>query len=265
MKSRKQKQAENPSGGRRRQRPATIRQRTEPDPVDVALGDTDTDGRTDTTSPSATTTATAATPTTDVGGSDSDNRHDGSPGDDRQRQPTPAGPTPAAATATTDTTARPATPTTDTDTSAPTPTRVAAPPTAPPPTRSDAATAEAGEPMKSVSYSLPPSLIERVRAAQWHTQLKPDGHHNVSELVRRVLLAEVERLEREHNAGTPFPRVERLPTGPSPRGAVRGAQIRAARRGRSDAGEAQEQPAGEAASTRRGVTQNPASEGGAVR
>lgn len=108
-------------------------------------------------------------------------------------------------------------------------------PTAAPPTAPDVMSPLGGESMKSASFSLPPSLIERVRAAQWHTQLKPDGHHNVSELVRRVLLEEVERLESTYNRGRPFPRVEKLRSGPSPRGAARGAQIRASNRRRNQA------------------------------
>ncbi|MGW5679222.1 hypothetical protein ACWEV4_29780 [Streptomyces sp. NPDC003860] len=130
----------------------------------------------------------------------------------------------------------------------------------------------AGESMKSASFSLPPSLIERVRAAQWHTQLQPDGHHNVSELVRTVLLGEVLRLEDRHNGGRPFPRVERLRSGPSPQGAMRGAQLRASRRRQEeppaqpfDAGdEGQGQVHGGPCDEGAERT-NPASEGGAAR
>lgn len=78
------------------------------------------------------------------------------------------------------------------------------------------------EAMKSASFSLPPSLIARVRAAQWHTQVRPDGHHNVSEMVRKTLIAEVERLEQKYNRGRPFAVVDKLRTGPSPQGAKRG-------------------------------------------
>ena len=86
------------------------------------------------------------------------------------------------------------------------------------------------EAMKSTSFSLPPSLVGRMRAAQWHTQLHKDGHRNLSEFVRAVIEKEVLRLERKHNGGEPFPAVEKLPTGPSPEGARRGADLRALQR-----------------------------------
>ncbi|MDI3390172.1 hypothetical protein QIS99_28860 [Streptomyces sp. B-S-A8] len=82
------------------------------------------------------------------------------------------------------------------------------------------------EAMKSASFSLPPSLLARMRAAQWRTQLRPDGHHNLSEMVRITLTAEVERLEAKYNRGRPFEKVEKLRTGPSPQGAKRGGQLR---------------------------------------
>ncbi|MDJ0345907.1 hypothetical protein QMK19_35325 [Streptomyces sp. H10-C2] len=86
------------------------------------------------------------------------------------------------------------------------------------------------EPVKSHSFSLPDSLMARLRAAVWHTQTKEDGYENASQLVREVLADEIERLEAKYNRGRPFPSVGRLRTGPSPEGAVRGAQIRAANR-----------------------------------
>ncbi|WP_425585546.1 hypothetical protein [Streptomyces lunalinharesii] len=50
-------------------------------------------------------------------------------------------------------------------------------------------------------------------------------------MVRDLLAAEVERLEATYNAGRPFPLVEgRLPSGPGPEGAARGAQLRARNR-----------------------------------
>ncbi|MFC9431483.1 hypothetical protein [Streptomyces sp. NPDC056987] len=91
------------------------------------------------------------------------------------------------------------------------------------------------EAVKSTSFSLPPSLIARLRSAQWHTQVQPDGYYNISELVRHVINNEVTRLERAYNGGQPFPAVGRLSTGPSPRGAVRGAEIRALNRQRKTA------------------------------
>ncbi|MFE0107082.1 hypothetical protein [Streptomyces sp. NPDC059009] len=84
--------------------------------------------------------------------------------------------------------------------------------------------------MKSASFSLPPSLLGRMRAAQHHTQLKPDGFHNLSELVRESIEETVEYLEKTYNRGRPFPAVEKLRTGPSPTGAARGAQVRARNR-----------------------------------
>ncbi|MFF2902712.1 hypothetical protein [Streptomyces sp. NPDC057966] len=86
------------------------------------------------------------------------------------------------------------------------------------------------EEMKSRSFSLPPSLIARLRSAQWHTQLEADGHSNLSALARAAIDREVTRLEKRYNAGRPFPVIEVLPTGPSPQGAQRGARIRAHRR-----------------------------------
>ncbi|GAA0617346.1 ParB family protein [Streptomyces crystallinus] len=99
------------------------------------------------------------------------------------------------------------------------------------PVQSSGPVAPPAEAVRSTSFSIPPSLVARVRSAQWHTQTQPDGHHNVSELVRRVLEAEAERLEQRYNHGLPFPLVQgRLRTGPSPEGAVRGARIRAQKR-----------------------------------
>ncbi|MEU6460173.1 hypothetical protein [Streptomyces sp. NPDC047065] len=98
--------------------------------------------------------------------------------------------------------------------------------------RRAAETPAPGEPeqMKTSSYTLPPSLIARMRAAQWHTLQRPDGHRNLSEMVRILVDREVDRLERKYNDGKPFPAVTRLPTGPSPDGAARGAELRALKR-----------------------------------
>lgn len=84
--------------------------------------------------------------------------------------------------------------------------------------------------MRPISFTMPPSLIGRLRAAQHHTQLKSDGFHNMSELVRAAVDETVTYLEQTYNRGRPFPPVEKLRTGPSPAGAVRGAQVRARKR-----------------------------------
>lgn len=49
-----------------------------------------------------------------------------------------------------------------------------------------------------------PEIQERIRRAQFWTQTSDDGYRTLSDLVEAVLLAEAERLEREHNAGEPF-------------------------------------------------------------
>ncbi|MGW5119195.1 hypothetical protein ACWEQ8_27685 [Streptomyces noursei] len=73
--------------------------------------------------------------------------------------------------------------------------------------------------------------MARARSAQWHTNTRPDGYQTVSAMVRDLLAAEVARLEATYNEGQPFPRVEgRLPSGPGPEGAARGAQLRARNR-----------------------------------
>ncbi|MDF2260944.1 ParB family protein [Streptantibioticus ferralitis] len=88
--------------------------------------------------------------------------------------------------------------------------------------------------MKPQTYSMTEPLIERLKSAVWHTIQKPDGYHNVSQLVRAAVDQEVTRLEAKYNHGRPFPKVTtRLPTGPSPEGAMRGAQIRARNRRRA--------------------------------
>ncbi|AWN32596.1 hypothetical protein [Streptomyces sp. NEAU-S7GS2] len=88
---------------------------------------------------------------------------------------------------------------------------------------------------KNFSFSLPPSLVARTRSAQWHTNSRPDGHQTVSAMVRKLIDAEVERLEKKYNRGRSWPPVEgRLPSGPGPEGAVRGAQLRARNRRRKE-------------------------------
>ena len=64
---------------------------------------------------------------------------------------------------------------------------------------------------RSVSYSLPAALHTRLKAAWWATRELPDGAPTLSALVERIFLAHIVSLEREHNAGDPFP--------PAPRGA----------------------------------------------
>ncbi|WP_433860290.1 ParB family protein [Streptomyces kronopolitis] len=107
------------------------------------------------------------------------------------------------------------------------------------PADSERAQDEQAERAKNYSFTLPPSLMARTRSAQWHTNSQPDGHQTVSAMVRTLIRAEVERLEKEYNRGRPWPPVEgRLPSGPGPEGAVRGAQIRARNRQRKE----QQQP-----------------------
>lgn len=91
-------------------------------------------------------------------------------------------------------------------------------------------TSDSDEPMRSRSFSFNDSLFARLRSAVHYTQIQQDGYPNVSALVRAVVRAEVERLEDAHNRGRPFPPVERLRTGPSPEGAMRGARLRARRK-----------------------------------
>ncbi|MEU3356117.1 hypothetical protein [Streptomyces sp. NPDC037389] len=87
------------------------------------------------------------------------------------------------------------------------------------------------EGVRNYSFTFPPSLMRRLRSAQWHTLQNPDGHQTVSGLVRAVVAEEVARLEDTYNGGLPFPEVEgRLPPGPGPAGAQRGAAIRAINR-----------------------------------
>ncbi|MFK8851171.1 hypothetical protein [Streptomyces sp. Ac-502] len=82
--------------------------------------------------------------------------------------------------------------------------------------------------MRQFSYTLAPSLVERMKAAIKHTAHRPDGSPNQSALVRAVILREVKRLEARYNHGRPFPRVEgRLTSGPDSSAAVRGARLRA--------------------------------------
>ncbi|MFJ2819086.1 hypothetical protein [Streptomyces sp. NPDC087294] len=84
--------------------------------------------------------------------------------------------------------------------------------------------------MTNRSFYMPRGLIARMTSAQTHTRLKPDGYDNLSELVRAVAEKEVVRLEEKYNGGRPFPKVERLPSGPSRAGALRGAELRALNR-----------------------------------
>jgi hypothetical protein len=61
-----------------------------------------------------------------------------------------------------------------------------------------------------VSYDLPVELVDRVRAATVALSGPPE-RLTLAGLVERALEAEVERLEREHNKGKPFPKpAERL-------------------------------------------------------
>ncbi|BBG20759.1 hypothetical protein RVR_P2101 (plasmid) [Actinacidiphila reveromycinica] len=91
------------------------------------------------------------------------------------------------------------------------------------------------ESVRTRSFSMPDSLYARLRAAVWHTMQRSDGYYNLSQLVCEAVDAEVSYLETRYNRGRPFPVVGRLPSGPSPQGAVRGAQIRAERRAQARA------------------------------
>jgi Centromere-binding protein ParB C-terminal len=82
------------------------------------------------------------------------------------------------------------------------------------------------------SFHLSRQVLERARAAAQYLSGLPgaDGPTTISELVERALRRELERLEREHNEGLPFPAVRgRMRTGPGAAGAER---IRRAQRAR---------------------------------
>lgn len=68
------------------------------------------------------------------------------------------------------------------------------------------------------SFYLSRDLVDRARAAVHATGQQPDEAYNLSELVGRVLLAEVRRLEESYNGGLPFPHVDSVPSGPGPAG-----------------------------------------------
>jgi hypothetical protein len=71
------------------------------------------------------------------------------------------------------------------------------------------------------SFYLPRDLVDRARAAVRATSGAPDEAYNLSELVGRVLAAEVRRLEQRYNDGNPFPPVDSVPPGPGPAGVER--------------------------------------------
>ena len=82
------------------------------------------------------------------------------------------------------------------------------------------------------SFHLSRQILERARAAAYWLSRRPGdaGPTTISELVESALRQEVERLEQEHNEGTPFPAVVgRMRTGPGAAGAER---IRRAQRAR---------------------------------
>jgi Centromere-binding protein ParB C-terminal len=84
------------------------------------------------------------------------------------------------------------------------------------------------------SFYLSRDLVDRARAAVFATMREPGEAYNVSQLVGRGLEAEVRRLEQTYNAGTPFPHVHHVPSGPSPEGVERiRAGVTAPRRRRS--------------------------------
>jgi hypothetical protein len=87
------------------------------------------------------------------------------------------------------------------------------------------------------SFHLSRQVLERARAAAQYLSQRPgsDGPTTISELVERALRRELERLEREHHGGLPFPAVRgRMRTGPGAAGAER---IRRAQRARHRTGD----------------------------
>ncbi|MGW2865627.1 ParB family protein [Streptomyces sp. NPDC001205] len=257
-----------------RREPAGIVPRTEPDPVDVVLGDMAATpaGRRDTDDHGGdsvaarrhdvgdtTTSSGDMTSATPASRRQRDTRGDSDTATRRQETATAADVATSGSDASLsgDTTSRGDTREED---------DMTATATSPPPPGSGAPAAGPveEEAVRSTSFSIPPSLTARLRAAQWHTQTKPDGHHNVSELVRRMILVEVRRLEDRYNEGQPFPEVGRLRTGPSPEGAVRGAEIRARNRATAAAREQAAPPrqrSRKKGAERRQEQKNPASEG----
>ncbi len=71
------------------------------------------------------------------------------------------------------------------------------------------------------SFYLSRELVDRARAAVHATSRHPGEAYNLSEMARRVLLAEVRRLEQSYNGGQPFPAVDSVPPGPGPAGVER--------------------------------------------
>jgi hypothetical protein len=68
-----------------------------------------------------------------------------------------------------------------------------------------------------VSFDLPPDLAARARNAAVALS-GPPLRLNLSTLAQEGLLREIERLEREHNRGRPFPHVEEKLRGGRPIG-----------------------------------------------
>lgn len=91
--------------------------------------------------------------------------------------------------------------------------------------------------MRGRTIGFPDSLYERAKAAMWHTRTQPGAAQTLNAFIRLAVETAVRRLEAEHNDGQPFPRVDRLPTGPGIEGAARGAQLRARQRARGGAQE----------------------------
>jgi hypothetical protein len=120
--------------------------------------------------------------------------------------------------------------------SQPVPERPAEAPVSPPPAGLDvpALAGEGIDPDEKAprSFHLSRQVLERARAAAQYLSGLPgaEGPTTISELVERALRRELERLEREHNGGLPFPAVRgRMRTGPGAAGAER---IRRAQRAR---------------------------------
>jgi hypothetical protein len=71
------------------------------------------------------------------------------------------------------------------------------------------------------SFYLSRDLVDRARAAVQGTCGRDGEAYNLSELVGRVLAAEVQRLQDSYNDGKPFPPVDSVPPGPGPAGVER--------------------------------------------
>lgn len=74
---------------------------------------------------------------------------------------------------------------------------------------------------RSVSYFLPASVRDRLKAAWWATRDEPDGAPTLSALVERVFGVHVSALELTHNSGAAFEAAPRLAQGLNPESSPR--------------------------------------------